>query len=42
LQVDLIAGVEPGHYGTNVPTLEHHELLLVATRPHFPIRGETL
>ncbi|MET0628453.1 MAG: class I SAM-dependent methyltransferase [Acidimicrobiia bacterium] len=42
LRVDLLAGVEPGHYGTEAPTVEHHELLLLATRPHFPDRGQTL
>ncbi|HEX5587951.1 MAG TPA: class I SAM-dependent methyltransferase [Acidimicrobiia bacterium] len=42
LGVDLVAGVAPGRYGTDAPTLEHPELLLLATRPHFPNRGQTL
>jgi SAM-dependent methyltransferase len=33
LQVDALAGVSPGHYGTVPPTIEHPELLLLATCP---------
>jgi SAM-dependent methyltransferase len=33
LVVDGLAGVAPGRYGDDRPTLEHPEILLVATRP---------
>ena len=33
LFVDHISGVAPGRYGDDRPTLEHPEILLVATRP---------
>src|SRR5262245_56772181 len=32
LEVDAVAGVAPGRYGTDAPTLEHPELLLLAHR----------
>jgi SAM-dependent methyltransferase len=33
LDVDGLSGVAPGRYGDDRPTLEHPEILLVATRP---------
>jgi SAM-dependent methyltransferase len=42
LVVDAVAGVAPGRYGVDPPTLEHPELLLLARRPHFPESTDTL
>ena len=42
LAVDRVAGVAPGKYGADTPTLSHPELLLIARRPHFPDPGPTL
>jgi len=42
LAVDRVAGVAPGKYGADAPTLSHPELLLIARRPHFPDQGPTL
>ena len=42
LAVECIAGVAPGKYSTDAPTLAHPELLLLARRPHFPVPGATL
>jgi hypothetical protein len=33
LRVDRISSVEPGSYGTDPPTTETAEFLVVATRP---------
>ena len=33
LVVDGIYGVSPGHYAASAPSIDHHELLLIATRP---------
>jgi SAM-dependent methyltransferase len=34
LTVEAVHGVSPGAYETQSPTLDHHELLLLARRPH--------
>jgi SAM-dependent methyltransferase len=36
LEVQSIAGVAPGRYGAEAPTVEHPELLLLARRPGAP------
>jgi SAM-dependent methyltransferase len=36
LAVDQLSGVAPGHYGDDRPTLQHPEVLLLATRPPNP------
>lgn len=41
LEVASVSGVAPGRYGDGAPTLEHPELLLLASR-HFPIGASTL
>jgi hypothetical protein len=41
LDVEAVAGVAPGRYGTDAPTLEHPELMLLARRPHFPVSAPT-
>jgi len=39
LEVDAVHGVTPGAYRAQRPTLDHHELLLVAHRPRLSVRA---